>query len=104
MPGYGAVLRVVEADDSELLAIARGDSVDVYTGQKDFVHFTCTRETMIRLGAWVLWWWVFEQWFGLRVLIWYALLESLLPSTHGPKAPRKLGGRDQTGSKPPPSS
>lgn len=97
MPGYGRAIRIVDSDESELLLVLRGDAVDVYTGNREFVHFALSREVVIRFAIWTLRWWAFDQWFGLRMWLWFRLIGSLVASTHESKAPRDLP-RDRDGS------
>jgi hypothetical protein len=90
MPGYGKAIRIVDSDESELLVVLRGDAVDVYTGNREFVHFALSREVVIKFAIWTLRWWVIDQWCGLRMWLWYRLIGSLVASTHEAKPPRDL--------------
>jgi hypothetical protein len=56
-PGNGLILRQTEADGSEVTAIVRADSIDLYHGKRVIESFAMSPEVARRLAWFILWTW-----------------------------------------------
>jgi hypothetical protein len=77
-PGAGPGVRICEPDGSEVTAIARGDSFDLYFGRKTVYNHSITPRAAMRLARFLVWWWVRHAWFGLKLVLWRWVLVSIL--------------------------
>lgn len=59
-----------EPDGGELTVFAQGDTLDVYVGREQITNFTMSARTAVRFMRWILLWWVFGCWFGLKLRLW----------------------------------
>lgn len=57
--------RRLEADGTELAALARADQVEVFHGRRTFVRFSLSPEQALALAFFLLGWWARGCWFGL---------------------------------------
>lgn len=71
IPGAGLALRQTEADGTELTAIVRGDSLDLYHGQSTIHSVALSPETARKLAWFILWtWFVKATWIGWKMRAW----------------------------------
>lgn len=78
-PGGGRQKRWVQPDGSEVTIIARGDEFDLLLANKQRAYtLTMTPRTAIRLALWVLVWFVWTTWFGVKLALWYASLRGVV--------------------------
>jgi hypothetical protein len=68
--GGGRGGRWKEPDGAELTVFAQGETFDVYVGQHQITNFALSSRTAVRLARWLLLWWVFSCWFGLKLWLW----------------------------------
>lgn len=69
-PGGGRGRRWTDADGSELAIITQGDTLDVYLGRDTITNVTLSGRLAARLGWWLVVWWVWSCWAGLKLRIW----------------------------------
>jgi hypothetical protein len=69
-PGGGRGARWLQPDGTEVSLIARGDAFDIYLGKSTIYNLTLTPSTAVALASWVLRWWAFTTWFGLKSRLW----------------------------------
>lgn len=92
-PGGNAQRRWQQRDNSDVTIIARGDAFDLYIGKSTIYNVTLTTRTATELGFWLVRWWAFSTWCGLKHKLWYWSLGVLLENADEPrKAPSALGG------------
>ena len=71
-PGAGSGQRWRQADGAETAIVAQGDAFDFYIGKGDTIHnVTLDNRTAVALMKWLLCWWVWRSWCGLRLKLWY---------------------------------
>lgn len=81
-PGGDAQRRWQQADGSDATIIARGDAFDLYIGKSTVYNVTLTTRTATQLGFWLVRWWAFSTWCGLKHKLWYWSLGVLLEGAH----------------------
>lgn len=77
-PGAGESIRLLEPDGGEVTAITRGDAVDLYFGRKTIYNYSVSPRTAARLAWWLLRWWVWSGWCGLKLKLWHWSLSQIL--------------------------
>jgi hypothetical protein len=72
-PGARGAVRVVEPDGASLTLVTAGDAVDVHLalpGRRELVQHSLSAHHAAALARWLLRWWVWGTWCGLRLLLW----------------------------------
>lgn len=78
-PGAGPGIRIAEPDGGEVTLLARGDSFDLYIATRKAVYnHSITPRAAVRIGWFLVWWWVRSSWFGLKLRMWRWVLASAL--------------------------
>lgn len=89
-PGAGKGFRTIETDQRELAVICHGDAFAVFHGRKDMVEFTASPRTMRRLLGFLLRWWVFGTWCGLKTRLWSWSVATLIDAEQRRVLDRRL--------------
>lgn len=87
VPGGGCAPATFEQFDGQKLGVvARGDMFDLYLTRRTgpALNVVLTRATGVELGKWLIRWWIFESWCGLKHRIWYWSVSALMNNTNTP--------------------
>jgi hypothetical protein len=87
-PGGGYGRRWKQPDGSELAVVAQGDTFDVFIGGAQIYNVTLDARTAKELAWWLVRWWIFACWFGLKLKLWdWALARTLSQGAEHGKPP-----------------
>lgn len=59
-----------QKDDTRFALISQGDTFDVFLGRDQMYNVTLTAQTAKEAAWWLIKWWVFTCWFGLKLRLW----------------------------------
>ena len=91
-PGGNVAKRWVQPEGSDVAIIARGDAFDLYIGKKQIYNVTMSVQIAKELGFWLVKWWIFNAWCGVKLRLWYWSLGVLLEEPREQrKAPSVVG-------------
>jgi len=71
VPNDHAAFRWDREGDKYRVAAWANDAFDLYVGWADSWETSIRRPIALRLAFWILWRWVWAEWFGLRRLLFY---------------------------------
>lgn len=77
-PGMNKGVRWEEEDEREIAIVSRGDAFDVYFGRESVYAVSISVSAAMRIGRFLMWWWVWHSWFGIRTALWRWALRSKL--------------------------
>lgn len=90
-PGANRARRWPEPDGSEVTLVAQGDAFDLYLGTPGRMYnFSLTPRTAVRLGLWLVRWWVMVTWCGMKLRLWTWALSRQLERQNEVQAARRL--------------
>lgn len=84
-PGAGKAHVWGQADGSSVSIISRGDALDIYLGKKTMYNLTLEPRVAVAMAKWLLRWWVFTQWCGIKLILWHWTIRKSLEEqkSHG---------------------
>lgn len=94
-PGGAAHSRWLQPDRGDVTIIARGDAFDLYIGRKTIYNVTLSTQTARELGFWLVRWWVFATWCGIKHRLWYWSLGVILENPDESRAQTTALGNRQ---------
>ena len=93
-PSGGASKVFVDDNGQQLAIVQSGEGIDVFVGKKAFYQFAMSARLASRLACWLVWWWLFYTWCGLRLRLWNWALGVLFDEDR--KAMEKHGTQSKT--------
>ncbi len=91
-PGADSARVWAQPDGSSVSLISQGDAFDLYVGKKTIYNLTLTPRTAASMGWWLVRWWVFSQWFGIKLWLWHWCVGKIVTKTSEQKASTRLVG------------
>jgi len=83
--------RFVEADRRELTLIAKVDAVEVFHGRRQIHAFHISHRVAVKVAVFLLRWWIFSCWFGLRQRLWFWALRVKVKHVDHPQVSHSMG-------------
>ena len=77
-PGGNAARVWKQTDGTDTTLISRGDAFDLYIGRAVVHNVTLSTKTAVSMMWWLLGWWAFSAWFGVKHRLWYWSLGVLI--------------------------
>lgn len=93
--GGGCGKRWKDANGTELCLISQGETVDLYVGRLVFVNVPLSARLLVRIACWILVWWCWNCWFGLRLRAWRWTVKKKLDRRRDEEAPDSVGAGHQ---------
>lgn len=94
--GGGVGTRLKDANGTEIALISQGETVDLYVGRQVFMNVSVSARSLVRLACWILLWWAWNCWFGLRLRAWRWTLRQQLDRRRDEEAPDSVGAGSQS--------
>jgi hypothetical protein len=69
-PGAGPGLNLEQPDGTQFSVLARGDSFDLFWGRTAITVMPITVPTMMALARFLVRWWFFSTWCGIKLALW----------------------------------
>lgn len=71
LPGARRGVAIEETSGQHVALLDKGDSFDLFVGKTTIQPYSIETATALRLARFVVWWWIWRSWCGLRPWLWH---------------------------------